>query len=45
MVDEKEIMLIENKLQSMGFENEREYQLYLKIKKSLQQPVPIGIAS
>ncbi|HLC68540.1 MAG TPA: hypothetical protein VJH24_01765 [Candidatus Bilamarchaeaceae archaeon] len=32
-------------LQEMGFENEQEYHLYLYLKKSLQQKVPIGIAS
>ena len=36
---------LEQKLHELGFENEREYLLYLKLKKSIQQNVPIGIAS
>lgn len=32
-------------LHLLGFKNEREYKLYLELKKSLQQKVPVGIAS
>lgn len=39
-------MLSIDMLQSLGFENEREYNLYLKIKESMdEKKVPVGIAS
>ncbi len=41
---------MENEMQvirpgSSGFASEREYRLYIQLKKSLEQKVPVGIAS
>jgi hypothetical protein len=33
------------KLHALGFETMREYKLYLALKKSLRQQVPVGVAS
>lgn len=33
------------RLQALGFDSEREYQLYLQIKEALKQKIVIGIAS
>ena len=32
-------------LHALGFETRREYRLYVELKKSLKQQVPVGIAS
>lgn len=39
------IVLAGERLHSLGFENEQEYRLYLRMKESLKQAVPVGIAS
>jgi len=32
-------------LHALGFETRREYKLYMELKKSLKQQIPVGIAS
>ncbi len=36
---------LEKKIHELGFDSEREYQLYLQIKESLKQKIVVGIAS
>lgn len=36
---------LEKKIHELGFANEREYLLYLKLKESMKQKIVIGIAS
>lgn len=32
-------------LHALGFETRREYKMYMELRKSLKQQVPVGIAS
>jgi hypothetical protein len=32
-------------LHALGFEDENQYNLYMKVKESLEKEVPVGIAS
>ncbi len=36
---------LEKKIHELGFANERELLLYIKLRKSLEKPVKVGIAA